>query len=299
MSDNSEPSDEIMNDIQSLQKMEQQMFSSLDTNPNLTVSQKKELADKIAKISNMRQGLYSTMGGMNNVFAKNLAVSEGALEQQLTAVGIIENQLRESRKKLEIMELEKINKLRLVEINDYFGEKYAEHALLMKIIIFTLIPIIILILLFNKQILSARLFYALIIIVSIIGAVFAWPRFFSIINRDNMNYQSYDWYFDASAAPSPGDISNNDPWLSVSNRGTCVGDACCTANMMYDISSNICIVGARNGQNIKGRHSQESFITESMIENMISSSTNQNKYKQMNDSNFMPSTSDSFINFKL
>ena len=105
MSNNSEPSDEIMNDIQSLQKMEQQMFSSLDTNPNLTVSQKKELADKIAKISNMRQGLYSTMGGMNNVFAQNLAVSEGALHQQLTAVGIIENQLREARKKLEIMDM--------------------------------------------------------------------------------------------------------------------------------------------------------------------------------------------------
>ena len=110
-----------------------------------------------------------------------------------------------------------------------------------------------------------------------------------------MNYQSYDWYFDASAAPRPGsDISNTDPWLSLSTRGTCVGDACCTANMMYDISSNSCIIGARNSQS-----STESFITESMIENMISSSTNQNKYKQMNDSNFMPSTSDSFINFKL
>ena len=91
MSDNSQSSDQIMNDIQSLQKMEQQMFSSLDSNPNLSVAQKKELTDKIKKISNMRQGLYGTMGGMNSIFQKNYQASKGALHQQASAVGIIEN----------------------------------------------------------------------------------------------------------------------------------------------------------------------------------------------------------------
>jgi hypothetical protein len=297
MSNNNQSSEQIMNDIQSLQKMEQEMFSSLDSNPNLSIVQKKELTDKIKKISNMRQGLYGTIGGMNSVFAKTYTATSGALNQQLNAVGIIENQLKESRKKMELMEIDKINKVRLVEINDYFGEKYAEHALLMQIIIFTLIPIIILILLFNKEIISAKIFYALVSIVAIIGALFGWPRLFSIMNRDNMNYQSYDWYFDASSAPVPGlDASNNDPWLApVSTLGTCIGDACCVGvNMSYDTSLNTCVFGDGSGNSTN----KESFITEGMIESMISSSTNQNKYKQMNNSNFMPSTSESFINFK-
>jgi hypothetical protein len=301
MSNNNQSSEQIMNDIQSLQKMEQEMFSSLDSNPNLSISQKKELTDKIKKISNMRQGLYGTIGGMNSVFAKTYTATSGALNQQLNAVGIIENQLKESRKKMEIMEIEKINKVRLVEINDYFGEKYAEHALFMQIIIFTLIPIIILILLFNKEIISDKVFYALITIVACIGALFGWPRLFSIMNRDNMNYKEYDWYFDASAAPLPGtDASNNDPWLApLSTLGTCIGDACCTGNnMTYDTSSNTCVLGDGSGNNTSKNSGKESFITEGMIESMISSSTNQNKYKQMNNSNFMPSTSESFINFK-
>jgi hypothetical protein len=286
-------SDQIINDIKSLQNMEQQMFSSLDSNPNLSASQKQELVSKISKISNMRMNLYDTMGGMNSFFEKSLNSSRGTLNEQISAVGIIEKELKEARKKLEMMEAEKINKLRLVEINDYFGEKYAEHAMLMKVIILTLIPVIIFTVLFNKQIISSNVYYILVGIVAVIGGFFGWMLFFSIINRDNMNYQEYDWYFDASAAPVPStDASNNDPWLS-NNVGSCVGDACCSSNMTYDTSNNICTI-----VDTSGNTTTESFITEGMIENMISRSTNQNRFKQSNNSNFMPSVSESFINFK-
>jgi len=292
MSANSPNSDQIINDIKSLQNMEQQMFSSLDSNPNLSTSQKSELVNKINKIYKMRMNLYDTMGGINSFFEKSLNSSRGTLDEQISAVEIIERELKEAREKLELMEMEKINKLRLVEINDYFGEKYAEHAMLMKVIILTLIPIIIFTVLLNKQIISSTVYYILVGIVAVIGGFFGWMLFFSIINRDNMNYQSYDWYFDASAAPVPGtDVSNNDPWLAT-NIGSCVGSACCSSDMTYDSSNNICVDSS-------GNNTKESFITESMIENMISSSTNQNKYKQNNNSNFMPSVSESFINFKL
>ena len=49
-----------------------------------------------------------------------------------------------------MLNLKKNNKMRLVEINDYYGDKYAEHSQLMKIVIFTLIPVIILAIL-NKN----------------------------------------------------------------------------------------------------------------------------------------------------
>jgi len=291
MSANSSNSDQIIDDIKSLQNMEQQMFSNLESNPNLSTSQKHELVNKIGKISNMRMDLYDTMGGINSFFEKSLTASRGTLDEQISSVEIIERELKEARKKLEMMEMEKMNKLRLVEINDYFGEKYAEHAMLMKVIILTLIPVIIFTILLNKQIISSNVYYILVGIVAVIGGFFGWMLFFSIINRDNMNYQSYDWYFDASAAPVPTtDASNNDPWLST-NIGSCIGDACCSSNMTYDSSNNICVDSS-------GNTTIESFITEGMIENMISSSTNQNKYKQSNNSNFMPSISESFINFK-
>ena len=291
----SQNSQQIMNDIQSLQKMEQQMFSSLETNPNLSPSQKKDVSDKIGKISSIRDNLYKNIGGMNVFFKRSFESSRGTLSEQLNAVGIIEDQLKQARNRLKIMEVEKMNKVRLVEINDYFGSKYEEHALLMKIIILTLIPVIILILLLKKEIISSKIFYVLLVIVAIIGGIFMVPRFFSIIQRDNMEYQTYDWYFDVSGAPQGGDVSNNiDPWLNL-NVGGCVESECCTRGMTYDTSLNRCVIG----DDSRAATTTESFITETMIENMISSSSSQNKYKQRNNSNFLPKVADSFINYKM
>ena len=50
----------------------------------------------------------------------------------------------------------------LVEINNYYGQKYAEHSDLMKIIILMLIPIFILSLLKNKEILPSNIYYILL-----------------------------------------------------------------------------------------------------------------------------------------
>ena len=46
-----------------------------------------------------------------------------------------------------------LKKNSLVEINNYYGDKYAEHSEIMKIIIFTLVPVIIItLLIFNLKI---------------------------------------------------------------------------------------------------------------------------------------------------
>ena len=52
--------EQLLNDIQSLQTMEQQLFNSLETNPNLTTSQQQQIVEKMNQISNMRINLYKT-----------------------------------------------------------------------------------------------------------------------------------------------------------------------------------------------------------------------------------------------
>ena len=235
-----ENNEQILNDIQSLQQMEQQLFSNLESNPNLTPAQQQQIIEKMNQLSNMRVNLYQTLSGVNNYFQNALNTSVGSLKQQVVAIGIVESELNKAKRRLEILEEEKNNKIRLVEINTYYGDKYAEHAQLMKIIIFTLIPIIILGFLNNKGILPGTIFNILLIIISVIGAYFFWRRFASIITRDNMNYQEYDWYFDPNNAPT-GSSSSSDPWASDSNYGTCIGDACCSDGLTYDASMNQCV----------------------------------------------------------
>jgi hypothetical protein len=252
--------EQLLNDIQSLQKMEQQLFDSLDTNPNLTTSQQQQIVDKMNQISNMRVSLYKTLGSVNNYFQNALTSSQGTLTGQIAAISIVEEELNNSKNRLASLEQEKNNKIRLVQINDYYGDRYLEHSKLMKVVIFTLVPVIILAVLNNKGILPGKLYYGLIIVISIIGGVFFWKTFMSIITRDTMNYQAYDWYFDPNAAPtilstSQGDEGDedeeevdedeeeeDDPWVSEDkNAGTCVGEACCSEGQTYDESLDQCV----------------------------------------------------------
>jgi hypothetical protein len=48
---------QILNDIQSLQTIEQELFSSLEENTGLTTQQQKQIIEKINKISKMRINL--------------------------------------------------------------------------------------------------------------------------------------------------------------------------------------------------------------------------------------------------
>jgi hypothetical protein len=294
MADIRESNGELVNDIQSLQQMEQQMFSQLENNPNMTSKQKKSIINKITKLSEMRVNLYKTMGGVNQFFRNALLTSQGTLKEQTIAIKMIENELNQSKEKLEILETDRNNKLRLVQINTYYGDKYAEHSHIMKIVVITLIPIIILALLHSKNIIPTKIYYALVSIISLIGAYFFWYIFVSIIHRDNMDYQNYDWYFDASSAPVSGnsnsDVSGN-PW-AITNG--CVDSSCCSSGTIFDASSNLCIQDTSSS-------STDGFadIHESMINNQLIMTSSTNRFKQNNSTNYKPNNSESFINYKL
>ena len=62
----SQNNEQILNDIQSLQKMEQDLFSSLETNTNLTPQQQQKIIEKMNQITNMRINLYKTLNGVND-----------------------------------------------------------------------------------------------------------------------------------------------------------------------------------------------------------------------------------------
>jgi len=283
--------EQILNDIQSLQQMEQQLFNSLETNPNLSSSQKQKIVQKMNQISNMRINLYQTLSGINNYYSSALNSSVGTLKEQTVAIAIVESELNKSKKRLELLEAEKNNKIRLVEINDYYGEKYAEHSTLMKIIIFTLIPIIILAILNSNGILPDTIYYILLAIIAFIGLLYFFYRYLSIIFRDNMNYQEYDWDFNLSNAPK-GSSSSSDPWATNKSPGTCIGQACCSNGQTWDANLNQCV-----GTSCVTGNPSATSTTETFVNNVLTKTSG--KYKNDVDlKNPMPNVSDSFINYR-
>ncbi len=264
-----ENNEQLLNDIQSLQQMEQQLFNSLESNTSLSSEEQTKIVEKMNQLSNMRVNLYKTLSGVNNYFDNALNTSINTLKEQAIAIQIVESELNKSKKRLELLEEEKNNKIRLVEINTYFGDKYAEHSQLMKIIIFTLVPIIILAFLNNKGLLPNVIYYGLLIIIALIGGYFFWKRYASIIMRDNMNYQEYDWPFNPNDINTSTTSSTSDPWGNAKDYGTCIGDACCSNGLTYDDSLNQCVPAITTST---------ATNTESFVNNVLTK-TQQGKYK--------------------
>ena len=245
--------EQLLSDISNLQQIETELLNNLENNTSLTAEEEEKIITKVNNISKMRVNLYQSLDNMNSYYMTALDSSRDTLREQTAAVSIVEKELERSKEKLKSLEVEQNQKVRLAQINEYYSEKYTEHALLMKIIIAILVPILILAILNNKGILPDSAFNGLVVVIGIIGSFFFGKVMFSIFYRDNMNYQAYDWGFDASNAPtrstsSDADASgNSDPWKSTTTIGlNCIGDACCGSGMTFDASSNLCVISSNN-----------------------------------------------------
>ena len=243
MTDNlQEKNQQVLNNISQLQLQEKQLYDSLN-DITLTTDQKQQIINKINEISQIRMNMYSGIKDMYSYYQKNVETSRTTLSQELLAIDILENELNQSKIRLNALQDEKANKLRLVEINTYYGKRYNAHTKLMKIIVITCIPVIILSVLANIGILPSNLYVFLTGIVIVIGGVFIGLELIDFSNRDNMNWDEYNWYFDKSQAPSStsvdGSSSSTDPWETPT--AVCVGSACCYDGSTYDEQQNICV----------------------------------------------------------
>jgi hypothetical protein len=121
----------------------------------------------------------------------------------------------------------------------------------------------------------------------------------SIITRDNMNYQEYDWYFNPGSAPVASSTTMKDPWLTTGGFSTvCIGSACCSSNQTYDASTNLC-VDATTTETFTNNSTSTTPITESMINSVLTKTSGNMKTDYTIDGNnkVKPSSSNSFINF--
>ena len=242
---------ELIKNIEQLQQVEKDLFSDLERSINNNASQdeKNKIIMEINRISNIRENLYRTLNSTVSRYHTNLENNSDILKEQTMAIEIIENQLNESKKKIAEIDQDNINKLRLIEINDYYGSRYNEHTKLMKIILAIFVPILIFTVLYNYGFLPSNIYFVLVVIVGFIGAFFIWYVFISIMSRDNMNYQEYNWFFNVKDAPSNDiitvDVEGVDPWQAVNI--TCIGQACCSDGTTYVTEQNKCILNTQLG----------------------------------------------------
>ena len=236
-----ERNQQVLNNISQLQTQEKDLYNSLD-DISLSTEQKQQIINRINEISQIRMNLYAGLKDMYSFYQQNVSSSRNTLGQSMAAIDVLENELNQSKIRMNLIDEQKNNKLRLVEINTYYGKRYNAYSKLMKTIVILCIPIIILAVLGNKGILPPNIYKLLIVIVLVIGTVLIGLQLIDISNRDDMNWDEYNWYFDRNNVPTDTTTmkeKSSDPWGTVSV--TCVGSACCYDDSIYDSDKNICV----------------------------------------------------------
>ena len=234
--------------IKDLQDLEKNLYASLEnsaSSPNPpSLQQQEQSINRINELSNMRSTLFNNLKDSYSMNQYQVAQTRNDLVDELTTIKVIEGELNNSKKQMNALKKEKIDKLRMVEINTYYGKRYEAHADLMKFIIFTCIPILILTILNKKNLIPSKIANILMAVIIVFFIIMMWYKISDLLFRDNMDYDQYKFPFDPTDVDLDNSDSNNIDFLPPAFDPTieCVGDACCTGQgMVYDNEKNICV----------------------------------------------------------
>lgn len=270
---NEESELQSLNNIQQLQAMEKELYNKLESNVanNVNPEEQNSIIKKINELSQLRINLFKTLVNTYDSVQTSIANSRVDLVDQLTAVGVVENELNNAKRQLNQLETNKHNKMRMVEINTYYGKRYKAHTQLIKKLIFICIPLLIIAILKNKGLIPVfipeMVIYGLSTLIIIVGGYSLVKNIIDIYSRDNMDYDAYNWNFNPDAQkPSvyeynkaqllgtAGSLDNTlgDAQTFALGLGVgCVGANCCSEGMTYDENAKKCIKNA----------AKETFIT--------------------------------------
>jgi hypothetical protein len=248
---------DILTKIAKLQDIEKDKITKLDQAVSVPGfnPEKEEISELIAdinQISESRQALFNTIADKANVLQAGVADSRVDLVAQLTLLKVVENELNDAKATLEALQIRNETKIRLVQINTYYGKRYESQSNLMQKIIFVCVPVLILLILQKKLLLPDLISKYMIGLILAVGGFLIIIDIWDIFTRSNMNFDEYDWKYQQPDAQMPSIWQyNKDNFFKLgknpfnqlfSNLGTCVADACCADGMTFDDEKQKCVM---------------------------------------------------------
>lgn len=186
---------QTLSTILELQQLEKQLFtnlenSSIETN-EINMAQQENIINQINDLSKARINLFDTLRDLYQFAQDNVNKNRTELVDKMTVAKVMETQLNNMKQMMNELEQIKNNKLRMVQINTYYGKQYQAQTELMKLIIKICIVIIVLITVSKMNIIPSGLINLLIVIVIGIGAFLIFRKIYDLAARDNMDFDRY------------------------------------------------------------------------------------------------------------
>lgn len=181
--------------IRELQEMEKYMYENLEriSNNGGSVGEEDQIISRINELSQMRMNLFGQLNDQYNSATKDLNDSRHALRDQLTTIGVVEEELKNVKKKYAALMRNKNSKIRMVEIGNYQTQRYNAHIGLMKILSFTALIVIVLSALYHRDIIPGNIVSIAIVIALSIGIILFVRKVIDLTSRSNLVYDQYNW----------------------------------------------------------------------------------------------------------
>jgi len=191
--------EKIVTDIQTMSNEQSKMTGDADA-MNSDILQKNidnlnsvrgQLTQQIQQLSQDRIQLYKTLGKEYVVMQTAVDESKDDLIAQRTVQGVMDKELSNIEERMDDLVEEKRRKMKMVEIDTYYGKRYSSYKELMQLVAYTCIPILIIVVLFRMNMFSSQVRSMLLVLVFIVGGYLLMMKGLDIWYRDNMNWDEY------------------------------------------------------------------------------------------------------------
>ena len=200
--------------------------------------------------------LYRVAAEISELNATAAAVAADYENSRNLLSDVASEQLAEARANAEELISANDGKKRMIELNTYYGKRFNAQAGVVKLFIYTCVPVLILAILANAGLIPTTIAGFIIVIIIVTGLIYIYAAVSDINRRSKMNFDEYEWEFDPSRV---GNMSKSNPnYVSKGGMGAgigsgCVNGNCCGSNTIWDPNSGICNAqGTGGGTSVTG-----------------------------------------------
>ena len=237
----SEQLTEITETSRILSELYKELQDSL-SDPNSSSEGSENIINNIETLTRVKKILINNYLQMN-ANAQQTSISQKiAYDETMGAIAATDNEIEESKRKIALLNEEKYNRLRLIEINNYYGSQYSNHQKIILYIIFLCIFFLITIILKNKNIISSTLFYWINIIIVTVSIIVIGYMIKESYSHDNMNYDEYNYDFNYNETILDHPVVPVSKTNSSSSSTKCYvnGSKFCSDDLIFNLETQKC-----------------------------------------------------------
>ena len=220
---------QLLKNIAKAQTVEQSLYNHIKTDPTETT----KIVSSINQMAQYRNKLFDKLLSDSTTAIKTTP----EMEQNNILFGEINDELGKINQQVSFNKNQKFEHMKQAEINNYYNERSKAYVSFFKFLLYCSIPLLIISVLMNRNIIPSMYGNILISIVIFIMIFWGGARYYDIISRNNMNFDEYDldWEFDTGGGSLPSGFQG--PSLT-----GCIDEGCCAKGTIYDKDNGVCVL---------------------------------------------------------